>query len=217
MHAMDDWHFVNKPYNVDGILNIMENSNGDGLWAINETMKTLSHDDWHVSPDITFEKSFALKYLVHIVGDLHQPLHVTEMFSNEFPDGDLGGNRVYINADKGIYELHALWDSGCYALFEPPDRPLNSTGWETIAETARSYMNKFTRTTLADELSEKDRQLWADENFHLAIKYSYAGIKEHEKPSDAYIAACQGVVMQQIALGGYRLSDLLQEALAKWK
>jgi len=125
MHAMDDWHFVNKPYNVDGILNIMENSNGDGLWAINETMKTLSHHDWNLQHDLTYEKSFALKYLIHIVGDLHQPLHVTEMFSNAFPEGDLGGNRVYINAELGINELHALWDSGCYALFDAPVRPLN--------------------------------------------------------------------------------------------
>lgn len=68
----------------------------------------------------------ALAYLIHFVGDAHQPLHCSTRVSNEFPTGDVGGNSlgvVYvgnnsINASAVTHagELHALWD-GALSLF----------------------------------------------------------------------------------------------------
>jgi hypothetical protein len=135
LEAMNDWHFVNKPYNVDGLLDIMDFSKGNALWAINETMYTLKYTYDPTSTDYSYEHSFALKYLIHIVGDMHQPLHVTEMFSDEFPSGDEGGNLFPITYEvegQKFTELHALWDSVCGHLNNAPTRPLTTDGWNAV-------------------------------------------------------------------------------------
>lgn len=40
---------------------------------------------------ISFERAFMARYLLHVVGDIHQPLHSTMMFNNTYKNGDLGG------------------------------------------------------------------------------------------------------------------------------
>lgn len=44
---------------------------------------------------ISFERAFMARYLLHLAGDIHQPLHSTAMYTKEFPDGDLGGKNIY--------------------------------------------------------------------------------------------------------------------------
>ncbi len=59
-----------------------------------------------------FEKSFLLRYLVHVLGDVHQPLHASSLFSDRFPKGDEGGNLFKIQYTENINQLHKLFDSG---------------------------------------------------------------------------------------------------------
>ena len=40
---------------------------------------------------ITFERAFMARYLLHLVGDIHQPLHSVTMYNSSFKKGDLGG------------------------------------------------------------------------------------------------------------------------------
>jgi hypothetical protein len=47
----------------------------------------------------------ALKFIVHFVGDLHQPMHVSRA-------ADKGGNTIQVNYDGRGTNLHSLWDSG---------------------------------------------------------------------------------------------------------
>lgn len=54
------------------------------------------------------ERAVALSWLLHLVGDVHQPAHAAAMFTPRgFPKGDRGGNRVEV----GTRNLHALWDA----------------------------------------------------------------------------------------------------------
>lgn len=65
----------------------------------------------------TLEKSMMLRYLVHVVGDVHQPLHSASLFDNEhFPKGDMGGNLFKINYTKNVDNLHKFFDSGADQL-----------------------------------------------------------------------------------------------------
>ena len=59
-------------------------------WAIGLTTKTLTSAK---AADV--DRARALRFLTHFVGDLHQPLHAAELFSAQFPDGDVGGNGVW--------------------------------------------------------------------------------------------------------------------------
>jgi len=64
-----------------------------------------------------FEKSMMLRYLIHVVGDIHQPLHSVEFFDEvNFPKGDLGGNLFLIEYSKNISNLHKFFDSGADSI-----------------------------------------------------------------------------------------------------
>ena len=45
-------------------------------------------------------KSIALRWIIHFVGDMHQPLHDTNMFNEDFPNGDRGGNNFKITTSR---------------------------------------------------------------------------------------------------------------------
>jgi len=52
-----------------------------------------------------------LRFVLHIIGDVQQPLHCTNYFSSEFPEGDKGGNLYNVTYNGSIYNWHYLWDS----------------------------------------------------------------------------------------------------------
>src|SRR6202021_3878931 len=61
------------------------------------------------------DKAVALCWILHLCGDIHQPLHATELFSPQFPTGDQGGNQFIILRDPPYADsranLHFVWDS----------------------------------------------------------------------------------------------------------
>jgi hypothetical protein len=65
-----------------------------------------------------FEKSFMIRNFIHIIGDIHQPLHAAELYSQQFQKGDEGGNLFKIEYSDNINNLHKLFDSGVDKLPE---------------------------------------------------------------------------------------------------
>jgi len=63
-----------------------------------------------------FEKSLLMRYLIHVLGDIHQPLHASSLFDDRFPKGDMGGNLYKIQYTENIEQLHKLFDSGADKL-----------------------------------------------------------------------------------------------------
>ena len=59
-------------------------------------------------------KSFALRMLIHYVGDVHQPLHAVAEVDSTYPSGDRGGNLETLPSVCGASNLHAMWDSVAY-------------------------------------------------------------------------------------------------------
>ncbi|MDE6453984.1 MAG: S1/P1 nuclease [Muribaculaceae bacterium] len=92
------WHYKNV--DADRTYDDMPaNPAGDAIVAIKQQIETLS------KPDVSkADAQLALKILIHVVGDMHQPMHMGHAT-------DLGGNRVkikYFNRDKN---LHGVWDT----------------------------------------------------------------------------------------------------------
>lgn len=201
-------HFINKPYNPEGITtNPIPSENV--IWAINSFASTLTN-----SGQAPLEKSVSLRFLVHFFGDIHQPLHDTALFNSQFPQSDLGGNNFVIKYDSNINELHALWDSGIGMLEEDLPRPLSPQNWAYMDQLAAWYTGNYTRSDLDIELQAKNVTQWTIESYILAVDYAYNGIQQNEYPSQQYLSAARQVVMKQIALGGYRLSDFLVSVLS---
>jgi hypothetical protein len=83
------WHFIDEPFSQDGTATQDPTvPNAETQIAVFRT--TLSSD----SPDGL--KSYDLVWLLHLLGDVHQPLHCISRFSHAGPNGDSGGNDVHV-------------------------------------------------------------------------------------------------------------------------
>lgn len=58
--------------------------------------------------------SSAMRFLLHLVGDIHQPLHSTARVNEDYPRGDKGGNAFPLPSHYGAKNLHAVWDKVLY-------------------------------------------------------------------------------------------------------
>lgn len=66
---------------------------------------------------LTAERSLFARYLVHLVGDIHQPLHSVSLYNRTFPKGDAGGNLLKIRILNGTSQnFHSFWDSGAFRV-----------------------------------------------------------------------------------------------------
>ncbi|MBS1546037.1 MAG: S1/P1 nuclease [Bacteroidetes bacterium] len=96
---MRDWHWVTIP---DGSTYAAaeKNPHGDAVEAIGRMVAALKSDTLSAE-----RQTFCLKVLIHLIGDLHQPLHVGR-------GDDKGGNDFQVRWFKQGSNLHRVWDSG---------------------------------------------------------------------------------------------------------
>lgn len=194
----NSWHYHDQP--VCGTFDLKANCR-DGNCAtaqIDRDAKLLA--DRRLAPVLRLE---ALAFLVHFVGDVHQPLHIGE---NE----DQGGNAV--KADYGIApgrNLHSIWDGvlaeRAITLARPPLVRVYST-----AE----------KTTLATGTTED----WARESYTISRDFLYplafggklpCDVKETQKIvwSNAAIEQAIPMIDERIERAGLRLAAMLDKAL----
>lgn len=159
------------------------------------------------------QRAIALAWLFHLVGDVHQPLHVASLYSAEYPRGDRGGNLFYIRvqADRGVISLHQFWD----------DLIIGSNRFQDTRNRATELRLRpqFQRSKLT-ELARSDFETWAvKESYLLASKQAYwnGDLAGSSLRTDApvlppeYVSNAKAVAERRIVLAGYRLANLLRE------
>src|ERR1041385_81526 len=155
----------------------------------------------------------ALRFILHFVGDIHQPLHCTTRVTAANPDGDRGGNlfkiKILKNGKLQDSNLHSYWDGGIGAFpptgnnFAPP--PLRS-----VVRAANQAKAANPATNPALKLDDPfNFAAWSDESFALGKSVVYKGIQSGKKPAPAYNQKALKVARQRVAWGGYRLAALL--------
>ena len=117
---LDEWHFYDQPI-CDGIdpkkIKLVLDPKFGVVNSVIEGLKTLKfHGPYPSSFDGIFEKSFMLRFFIHLVGDMHQPLHMSTRCTPELPECDAGGNKFTLKGTPS--ELHALWDQ-CLNFLKP--------------------------------------------------------------------------------------------------
>jgi len=157
--------------------------------------------------------SYQLRCLIHYVGDIHQPLHATSMYSKEFPKGDRGGNSFQLKRQDGISELHALWDSVVTEYADDWEQPMQNKQWALVGAASTKIRNTFPRGRLF--LTSNDPLDWAKESFDASTSFVYKNIEEHTWPSADYIKVGKMLAEERLAYGGYRLADLLSQLWGK--
>lgn len=190
------WHYIDKPFSPDGTkLKMPAAPNAQTqIAAFRKALASSGSSD-----DV---KSYDLVWLLHLVGDVHQPLHATSRFDKDQPNGDRGGNDVALCAPPCKYELHAFWD--------------NVLGTETnpAAAIRKAAALPPADPKLADVVAES---AWIDESFRAAQKAVYvAPVGVGAGPftlDEQYKTNARELAAQRIALAGARLANLLNQAL----
>ena len=138
------------------------------------------------------QRAEALTYVVHIVGDVHQPMHAGHV-------GDKGGNDIKMTYRGKDTNLHSLWDSGLldyqglsYTELGTQDSavpaPLIKT-WQAVADPAEWFFESY---TIAGQLYDEAAQ--------------------NPNPDYRYYPAHATIVKQRIQQAGIRLAAVLNEA-----
>jgi nuclease S1 len=104
------WHFVDIPFDQNAYDPVRDCKPEKGDCVIHAIARFRA-DITDCSKSLT-ERGDALKFLIHFVGDIHQPLHDETRFAADGSD-DQGGNKVLVTFfDQPNIKLHALWDTG---------------------------------------------------------------------------------------------------------
>ena len=198
-HRHKYWHFVDQPFSTDGTATRPAPSPN----ALDEIL-TLSAALASGEPDAL--KSYDLVWLEHLVGDVHQPLHDTSRFTANHPQGDQGGNLVLIcTKPKCSEELHAYWDG--------------ILGEEDLAASIKMG-KQLTAMGAPSGADVSDPHGWVADGLGLAKANVYIPpISDDEPgspagvPDKTYHDAAKALAETQVRLAGYRLANLLNQAL----
>jgi len=192
---LDTWHYINfeKNLSYDQLKEVLRKDTGmvkDAYSAIVFLTKQLKKKNLALD-----KKQMYLRLLIHIVGDVHQPLHVS-------PAGSTGGNDIKLQWFGQASNLHRVWDSD---LIE--EQQLSYTEYTAYLNHTTSAQRKklqaeplskwlFDSYSLAESLHSEI----TENNARLGYRYNYDHIK---------------TLNEQLLKGGVHLAGLLNEVFGK--
>jgi hypothetical protein len=191
------WHYVDIPYEMTGYDKERDGKNGNNVADKIVEFADVLND--RKQPKET--RVEALKFLVHFIGDIHQPLHCAER--NE----DRGGNTrlVFFMENPKAVNLHSVWDS---VILKQDMKRLDKKSVKEYSEMLMSTLDE----KLAKKWMGQDPFHWANEGHDMAVKVVYAGILADGPPpklGEEYLKAANPAVETQLQKGGVRLADVL--------
>tara|TARA_B110000879_G_scaffold210662_1_gene301298 strand:- start:779 stop:1681 length:903 start_codon:yes stop_codon:yes gene_type:complete len=203
------WHYIEHAYTDDGtdIPSIIPRDNVVG--AISQFKRHLG-----LNKANAYSRARALSFLVHFVGDIHQPLHCGEYYSKLVPNGDRGGNSYkisYIEKNGAqLKNLHALWDSAL-TLFPSKGFSHEVSAPKDIHTIASLITLDYPESYFSDKAKDMDPAKWEIESHTLAMDAHQ--LPFDSIPNDAYLNLNTQLAEQRIVLAGYRLANLLNQLL----
>ena len=180
------WHYANVD---EGFTyeTMAKNEKGDVVTAINGTIAEIKSGK--LSPD---QESARLKMLIHLVGDIHCPMHAGHL-------SDRGGNEVIVKFFNRDTKLHKLWDT---ELVEAAHK-WSYTEWE-------QQLNRYCSAERKSELAKGSAKDWLDGSHAIATEI-YKVSPEKGKLYYDYITYYTPVIEKQLLSGGLRLAKVLNE------
>jgi len=180
------WHFINIPLDGD-YESSKKNPDGDLATGIKHCKKLILNKDSSEA-----DKIFYLKMLVHLIGDLHQPMHIGL-------EEDRGGNDFKVQWHYKDSNMHRVWDSEMINQF--------NMGYIELAENAdiltKTEINNIQQGSVIDwvnETHELTRNVYANVTVgdNLRYEYSYENFQ---------------IVRNQLQIAGIRLAKVLNDIL----
>jgi hypothetical protein len=212
------WHYIDFPFKPKGqpaSVATAEPDPDNAMVAIRTNLGVLGQAQ-ATDP----EKAVAICWLLHVIGDIHQPLHTVSLFTAEYPApaGDEGGNKFKIRArpDSKPISLHFYWDG----LIAGSD-DLRETGNKAI-ELRREYPRSSLKE-LGKQISAAEVERWIQEGVQIAQTVVYRQGKllgssdEKRAPAlpEGYSKQVQPLAQRRAVLASYRAAATLAKALAE--
>ncbi len=225
MRFTANWHFVDIPMRESAYVEARDcraTTRGDCL--INAVIRQRAVLMNAGSPPQA--RAEAVKFLVHLIGDLTQPLHC-------ITDGDAGGNGKVAtwfgesDWEYGHWNLHSVWDDGMPRRSTTPGKNLAGTRGVDIPYTA--ILLKRAQPPTQGAFTAEHLIAWSVESHNLAVVQAYGMLPEPKQGKldgpehtdrlfydlgPEYLARNLPTVELQLQRAGQRLADLLNDALA---
>ena len=176
------WHFVGIPLSAQGYDKERDCNDGNCIVAKLDEKKYLLQ-----TSESRLERAQALKYVIHLTGDIHQPLHCTN-------NNDMGGNQRSVKFLGEPTSLHRIWD------FD-------------MIEASKLSVADYAQKLKAVEVPKGfwiDR--WVNDCHDVAQKYVYAIPRDNELGNEYYRRSLP-VLEKQLASAADKLVQILEEAL----
>lgn len=196
MQRHRDWHYVNRPINGLQQHTVQSGRIDHQLVALQRALASVDRP--------TGERAYALPWLIHLVGDAHQPLHVgVRLNSLGKRDKTDDGEQIInpYNPRKRRSTLHAFWDDlpGPSSLRRKP-----------LEETCQALAVMYSRPTPSTPAR------WIEESWQLAKSSGYPPSDENIPVISAeFQQTAREIGRQRIAEAGYRLANALRDAFSR--
>ncbi len=176
------WHYIN----IDKDSTFHPSDTGNIVWELTRVVDELKHRQKYSKDKIETD----MKILIHLMGDLHQPLHVGYGI-------DIGGNAISVYYTANATNLHHVWDTEIIkdgVLGQPLD-------WSSTSQFSPEELAKIKHIDFAEWLNESRSKL--------NTVYDFKGDNLTQK----YVNKNAPIVERQLLLGGLRLAAVLKEIL----
>jgi hypothetical protein len=156
-----NWHFVDYPLRPPAFpMEGRPKPDDDILFALERCDRVLRDTKRPAA-----ERAAYLCWLVHLIGDIHQPLHCGSLFDARFPEGDRGGNLLFVSVSDGPIPLHRFWDNLLGENQEP-------AAILTLASSLRAD-SSLARAQLPELAQDRTPVSWSLETRSEAINWAY--------------------------------------------
>ncbi|RZL53666.1 MAG: S1/P1 Nuclease, partial [Pedobacter sp.] len=184
---LSNWHYVNLPADLSqsDVYRFLDNQPGPNIYnKLNDMVAVLKN-----TKSTAEQKKLALRMVIHLVGDLHQPMHTARK-------DDLGGNKIQLLWFGEKSNLHRVWDEQLIDY-----QQLSYTEYtKAINFATPQQVVNWQKNTLKDCVFE---------SYTICNKIYATGIKNDDKLSYKYNFDWIGTVNEQLLKGGIRLAGIL--------
>ena len=182
------WHYVNlkQGLNYEQYVTALKADTGANVYNALLKMETQLKDQ----NSSNAEKVFALKFIIHLVGDLHQPFHVGR-------GEDKGGNDIKVKFRGRDTNMHSLWDSGLVEY--------NGYSFSEMATAFDNVSDDKIKKWQSDEVS-----VWLFESYQMATKL-YAEAEQNSDFDYTYYPNHSEIYKERMQQAGIRLAGFLNK------
>jgi hypothetical protein len=192
--ATGPWHYIDIPIHKRHLDMVRDCPKGDCVIAKIEEFKKVVTDP----AATTLQRKESLMFLVHFVGDMHQPLHCSD-------NHDKGGNDVKVDFFGRPSNLHSMWDSGLLGRVAQEDALFTQYSKDLTGKLAKKW-------------GEGTVESWAEQSHKAGQKVVYGKLPKappggQVKIDAAYERMAGPVIRDQIEKAGARLAMVLNTTL----